>query len=68
MVEIKFDACYLIIRVWDFSLDFTERVTYIYTLPSNILGLVLCSAWSGEKRSAGTHPPFLIIYLFTYLY
>ncbi len=29
MVEIKFDACYLIIRFWDFSLDFTERVTYV---------------------------------------
>ncbi len=30
MVEIKFDACYVIIRFWDFSLDFTERVTNVY--------------------------------------
>ncbi len=30
MVEIKFDACFLIIRFGEFSLDFTERVTYIY--------------------------------------
>ncbi len=30
MVEIQLDACYLIIRFWDFSLDFTERVTYSY--------------------------------------
>ncbi len=26
----NFDACYLIIRYWDFSLDFTERVTFSY--------------------------------------
>ncbi len=25
----NFDACYIIIRLWDFSLDFTERVTFI---------------------------------------
>ncbi len=27
-MKYNFDACYLIIRFWDFSLDFTERVTY----------------------------------------
>ncbi len=32
MVEIKLDACYLIISIWDFSLDFTEKVTYVSTL------------------------------------
>ncbi len=30
MVEITFYACYHIIRFWDFSLDFTERVTFFY--------------------------------------
>ncbi len=29
MVKSNIDACYLIIRFWGFSLDFTERVTYL---------------------------------------
>ncbi len=30
--EIKFYACFLIIRFLDFSLDFTERVTCVHTV------------------------------------
>ncbi len=29
MEEIRFDACFLMIRFWDFSLYFTERVTNV---------------------------------------
>ncbi len=43
MVKIKFNACYLRIRFWDFSLDFTDRVTlssfYKYALDKNITGV-----------------------------
>ncbi len=32
LMESNFDARYLMIRFGDFSLDFTERVTYIYII------------------------------------
>ncbi len=53
LMESNFDACYLMIRFGDFSLDFTERVTYIYNmyvkyvLYSNLKMLLLLFVCSG---------------------